>query len=168
MAKKRAKATAKGSPFGEASRVELLERHIQQFGDINAANAWRFVYEELLWFDKSTGLVHLYESDKVRPGRSSWYARSIAFTDRLCQLFAVDRSGLKNRIDRLFLACLERLVESQQVAGGDQGQAVVAVAEAGEEIGLAPEVVEEAKQAAKEVEREEDFVPYAELVADLT
>ena len=167
MAKKKTKAKAKGSPFGEASRVELLENHIQQFGDINAANAWRLVYEELLWFDKSTGLVHLYESDKVRSGRSSWYARSIAFTDRLCQLFEVDRDGLKSRIDRLFLACLERLVESQQAASG-QGEAIVAVAEVGEQIGLAPEVVEEAKEAAIEVERDEDFVPYAELVVEVT
>ena len=73
-AKPEARAIPKGSPFGEASRVELLESHLRQFGDINATNAWRFVYEELLWFDKSTGLVHLYESDKVRPGRSSWPA----------------------------------------------------------------------------------------------
>ena len=39
---------------------------------------------------------------------------------------------------------------------------------AGEEIGLAANVVEEAKEAAKEIEREEDFVPYAELVAEVT
>ena len=58
---------AKGSPFGEKSRAELLEQHLDAFGEINAGNAWKFVYEELLWFDRSTGLVHLYESDKVRP-----------------------------------------------------------------------------------------------------
>jgi len=124
-AKPEARAVPKASPFGEASRVELLESHLRQFGDINAANAWRFVYEELLWFDKSTGLVHLYESDKVRPGRSSWYARSIALTDRLCDLFGADRTGLKNRIDRLFLACLEGLVKSHQ-AGDGRSQAIAA------------------------------------------
>ena len=166
-AKPEARAIPKGSPFGEASRVELLESHLRQFGDINATNAWRFVYEELLWFDKSTGLVHLYESDKVRPGRSSWYARSIALTDRLCDLFGADRTGLKNRIDRLFLACLERLVESHQ-AGDGRSQAIAAVAETGEQTGLPPGVVEEAKEAAKHVQREDEFVPYAELLAEVT
>lgn len=165
MAKKKAKP--KGSPFGEASRVELLEQHLAAFGEINAADAWRFVYEELLWFDRSTGLVHLYESDKVRPGRSSWYARSVAFTDRLCQLYGVDRAGLKARLDRLFLACLERLVESQKPTAG-QARAVAAVAEAGDDLGLPAEVVGQAKEVASDVEEAADFVPYAELVAEVT
>ncbi|HLN29245.1 MAG TPA: hypothetical protein VK395_15965 [Gemmataceae bacterium] len=153
----------KGSPFGETSRVELLEQHLDAFGEINAANAWRFVYEELLWFDRSTGLVHLYESDKVRPGRSSWYARSITFTDRLAQLFDVDRAGLKHKIDRLFLACLERLVEGKaKLPGG--APIVAAVAEVGDELGIDPGVVEEAGQVAAS----EDFIPYAELLAEVT
>ena len=165
MAKKR--ASAKGSPFGEASRVELLESHLQEFGEITPATAWRFVYEELLWFDKSTGLVHLYESDKVRPGRSSWYARSQAFTDQLCALYGVDRFGLKARIDRLFLVCLERLVESQRPAPG-QGTTLAAVAEAGDQLGLAPRVADDAAKAAQEAAEAEDFVPYAELTAEVT
>ena len=166
MAKKKA-AKAKGSPFGERSRVELLEQHFAAFGEINPANAWRFVYEELLWFDRSTGLVHLYESDKVRLGRSSWYPRSIAFTDRLAQLFGVDHVGLKRRIDRLFLACLERLVESQKPRAG-QEQAIVAVAETGDQLGLPANVVEEAKEAAGEVKKSASIVPYSELVAEVT
>lgn len=60
----RKKSSAKDSPFGETSRVELLDQHFREFGSITPATAWRFVYEELLWFDRSTGLVHLYESDK--------------------------------------------------------------------------------------------------------
>jgi hypothetical protein len=160
MAKKK---KAKESPFGEESRVELLERHLNAFGEITAATAWKYVYEELLWFDRSTGLVHLYESDKVRPGRSSWYERSIAFTERLAQLFGVDRSGLKDRIDRLFLACLERLVESKtDTLGG--GQIIAAVAEVGQDIGVASGVIEE----ASEVARPDDFIPYADLLAEVT
>jgi hypothetical protein len=166
MAKKKA-AKTKGSPFGEPSRVELLEQHLAAFGEITPANAWRFVYEELLWFDRSTGLVHLYESDKVRLGRSSWFARSVAFTDRLAQLYGVDLIGLKDRIDRLFLACLERLVESQKPQAGQQ-QAIVAVAEAGDQLGLPANVVEAAKEAAGEVEESADIVPYSELVAEVT
>lgn len=163
MAKKRARAKAKGSPFGEASRVELLEQHLDAFGEINATRAWMFVYEELLWFDRSTGLVHLYESDKVRPGRSSWYARSIAFTDRLAHLYGVDRTGLKDRIDRLFLACLGRLVEAKPDAPGSD-QIIAAVAEVGGDLGLAPGVIAEAGEAAED----EDFIPYAELIAEVT
>jgi hypothetical protein len=162
MAKK--KSSAKDSPFGETSRVELLDQHLRAFGKINPATAWRFVYEELLWFDRSTGLVHLYECDKVRPGRSSWYNRSIVFTDRLCELYGVDRNELKQRIDRLFLACLERLVESRKPSK----PSLAAVAQGGEKIGLAPEVVEEAKEIAAESEAGEDFVPYAELAVEVT
>jgi hypothetical protein len=160
----RKKSSAKDSPFGETSRVELLEQHFQDFGSLTPATAWRFVYEELLWFDRSTGLVHLYESDKVRPGRSSWYNRSIVFTDRLCDIYGVGRDGLKHRIDRLFLACLQRLVESRKTSK----QNVAAVAKGGEDVGLPPEVVAEAKEITAEAEPGEDFVPYAELVAEVT
>lgn len=165
MAKKGEKGNPKASPFGEASRVQLLEEHFDQFGGVTAANAWRFVYEELLWFDKSTGLVHLYESDKVRPGRSSWYERSIAFTDQLCRLFQVDRTQLKRRIDRLFLACLERLVESQRTSRQEK-PTVGAIAEMGEEVGLRSEVVDEAQQAAST--GGDAFVPYTELITEVT
>jgi phosphoribosyl-ATP pyrophosphohydrolase len=164
MAKR--KSGAKESPFGEASRAELLDQHYRAFGKITPATAWRFVYEELLWFDKSTGLVHLYESDKVRPGRSSWYNRSIAFTDRLAQLYEVDRAGLKGRIDRLFLACLERMLESRKPAL-EQEQALVAVLKSDKQLGLASKVVEDAKEAIAEAEAKDDFVPYAELAAEV-
>jgi len=163
MAKR--KSAAQESPFGETSRVELLDQHFHSFGKITPATAWRFVYEELLWFDKSTALVHLYESDKVRPGRSSWYNRSIVFTDRLCQLYGVDRTGLKNRIDRLFLACLKRMVESKGPLA-PQGQTLVAVAKTGTEAGLAPTIVQKAKEAVEEAK--EALVPFAELVAEVT
>ena len=162
MAKKRAKA--KESPFGESSRVELIEQHLQAFGTITAKNAWKFVYEELLWFDKSTGLVHLYESDKAQPGRSSWYNRSIAFTNKLSELFNVDRPGLKARIDRLFLACLERMVQSQQEATEPKPKPGVEPVR-GSGVELAIDAVETAHQAA---EAAKDFAPYAELVAEVT
>jgi hypothetical protein len=161
MAKRQAKS--KESPFGESSRVELLEEHFRAFGKITPANAWRFVYEELLWFDKSTGLIHLYESDKVRPGRSSWYNRSIVFTDRLCAIFGVNRSGLRERIDRLFLACLKRMV-----LGEKNEAAIAAIADTGAQIGLPSNVVEEAQAEVKEASKEADFIPYAELAAEVT
>jgi hypothetical protein len=45
---------------------------------------------------------------------------------------------------------------------------IVAVAEAGEQLGLPANVVEEAKETTGEVEESADFVPYAELVAEVT
>ena len=87
---------------------------------------------------------------------------SIAFTERLAALLGVDRSGLKIRIDRLFLACLERLVESKPKS--PEAEAIVAaVAEAGDELGVPAGIVEEATHAAKS----EDFIPYAELLAEV-
>ena len=88
---------------------------------------------------------------------------SIAFTDRLAQLFGVDRPGLKHKIDRLFLACLERLVEGKAKLPGT-APIVAAVAEVGDELGINPGVVEEAGQVAAS----EDFIPYAELLAEVT
>jgi hypothetical protein len=75
------------TPFGQESRVRILTSHITQFGAITPASAWRFVYQELLWTDGSTGLAHLYESDKTQPGRS-WHARTRLFTDLLLQILA--------------------------------------------------------------------------------
>jgi hypothetical protein len=86
------------------------------------------------------------------------------FTDRLCKVYGVDRTGLKNRIDRLFLACLERLVESRKAAEEESA----AIAKAGEQLGLKGEVVKEAREEAAEDEAHQDFVPYAELIAEVT
>lgn len=159
----RKKASAKASPFGEASRVEILNEHFRAFGAVTPDTAWKFVYEELLWFDRSTGLLHLYESDKAQPGRSSWHQRSVTFTNRLCELYGVDRAGLKDRIDRLFLACLERLVARDQAAA----EQASAIASLGADIGLAEGVVAEAEKEAEAASAEADFVPYAEFVAEL-
>src|SRR5882672_10065105 len=127
---------AKGSPFGKESRVRLLKQHFDASGPFTAADAWRFVYEELLWIDGSTGLAHLYESDKAQPGRSLWYERSITFTNWLCEkLGTPTRTELKARIDRLFRACLEKLVESKKEAA-DARDVIQAVAEVGQETGL--------------------------------
>lgn len=64
--------------------------------------------------DGSTGLAHLYESDKAQPGRP-WYNRSVIFTDLLCSSFGgITRDQLRRRIDRLFRACLEELLSNRQ------------------------------------------------------
>lgn len=50
----------------------------------------------------------------------------------------------------------------------EQEQSFAAVAKSGEQLGLAPKVVREAIAAATEAEAEEDFRPYADLVAEVT
>lgn len=63
--------------------------------------------------DGSTGLAHLYESDKAQPGRP-WYDRSIIFTDLLCQHFGnITREQLGQEIDQLFRASLHELMETR-------------------------------------------------------
>jgi len=152
------------SPFGKDSRVKTLKKHLSEAGALTAATAWKFVYEELLWIDGSTGLAHLYESDKAQPGRSLWYPRSITFTSELIAGFGLrDRQELKARIDRLFRACLEKLVESKQRAA-DGEEVIQAVVEASEESGLPAELVEKVEEA---VPAESDaYVPDADLVTE--
>lgn len=110
---------ARSSPFGKESRVRILKQHFQQSGQVTAHAAWKFVYEELLWADGSTGLAHLYESDKAQPGRP-WYRRTALFTDLLCQRFGdITQEELKQRIDKLFRACLQKLIETAKLETGE-------------------------------------------------
>src|SRR5439155_10550205 len=150
---------AKASPFGKESRLRILKQHFKASGPFSAVDAWKFVYQELLWIDGSTGLAHLNESDKAQPGRSLWYDRSITFTNWLCErLGARDRTELKAKIDWLFRACLEKLVENKQGVP-DSEEVIQAVALAGEEGELPAELVAE----AEEVLEPEAYVPDADL-----
>lgn len=93
-------------PFGKEARIKLIREHLSAREPVTAATAWQFVYEELLWIDISTGLAHLYESDKAQPGRL-WFDRTVIFTDLLCEKFGnITRLELKQRIDRLFRAII--------------------------------------------------------------
>ena len=103
------------SPFGAAARGKLLRQHFNEAGSITPANAWMFIYRELLWIDGSTGLAHLYESDKAQPGHT-WYGRTTIFTDMICERFGhISHEELKEQIDKLFRACLEQLIKSKDV-----------------------------------------------------
>jgi hypothetical protein len=100
------------SPFGKEARVQILRAHFEQAAPVTPGTAWKFVYQELLWIDGSTGLAHLYESDKAQQGRR-WYRRSLVFTRMLCERFGnISTEELRQQIDRLFRACLEQLVKS--------------------------------------------------------
>lgn len=94
--------------FGAESRAQLLNEYFEKAGTITAANAWLHVYRLLLWTDRTTGLVHCYESDKTQPGRP-WYARSLAFHDWLAKSFECEPHELGGEIDWLFRRGTERL-----------------------------------------------------------
>lgn len=96
--------------FGSKSRLQLLQEYFARAGEITAANAWRHVYRLLLWTDRTTGLVHCYESDKAQPGRP-WYARSLAFHDWLSNEFGSGPHEIGGQIDWLFRRGTERLAE---------------------------------------------------------
>ena len=146
---------AKESPFGTESRLESLRSHLDETGPYEPATAWKFVYQELLWFDGSIGLAHLYEADKAQPGRSSWYDRSVRFTDRLQERFvASDRASLKAKLDRLFRDCLEKLLKAKEEAK-QKGEA------------LELEELEE-PEAGEGMGDVEAYVPDADLVAEFS
>lgn len=121
---------AHNTPFGKDSRVRILKKHLAELGTVTAQNAWQFIYQELLWIDGSTGLAHLYESDKAQPGRP-WYDRSVVFTDMLCDRFGgISRDDLRQQIDGLFRACLELLIKGDGTEEeADLAEALTALSE---------------------------------------
>lgn len=146
---------AKESPFGTESRLESLRAHLDETGPYDPATAWKFVYQELLWFDGSIGLAHLYEADKAQPGRSSWYDRTVRFTNKLQEHFgATDRPALKAMLDRLFRDCLEKLLLAKEEAK-----------QKGEALELEDLEESEAGEDAGDVEA---YVPDADLVAEFS
>lgn len=88
-------------PFGEASRVLMLERYFSQHPSVSPSTAWKHLYRLLLWIDQTTALAHCYESDKSQPGRH-WYGRSLAFHDWLCREFGCKPRELHREIDLMF------------------------------------------------------------------
>jgi hypothetical protein len=153
--RRRLRKKAKKSPFGTESRLESLRAHLDETGPYEPATAWKFVYQELLWFDGSIGLAHLYEADKAQPGRSSWYDRTVRFTDSLQERFvASDRTSLKAKLDRLFRDCLEKLLKAKEEAK-QKGEA------------LELEELEES-EGGEGMGDVEAYVPDADLVAEFS
>lgn len=146
----------KESPFGTESRMKSLRQHLDETGPYTTATAWQFVYRELLWFDGSNGMAHLYESDKAQPGRSQWYERTVRFTDKLQELLGADsRLTLKAQLDRLFKDCLDKLLRAKEEAKRKGVELDIEEIDAGEEGG-------------EPVGDVEAYVPDADLVAEFT
>lgn len=93
------------SPFGHATRMQVLERYFAQAGTVTAENAWQHVYRCLLWMNEGAGLAHIYNSNHMQPG-GNFHSRAVRFTAELCRLLGVTRAGLPAEIDFLFKGCV--------------------------------------------------------------
>ena len=101
-----ARSQGAGSPFGQATRMRVLEAYFARAGEVTAENAWEHVYRCLLWMNQGAGLAHIYDSNHMQPG-GNFHSRAIRFTDELCRLFGVTRAQLPAEIDHLFKGCVE-------------------------------------------------------------
>lgn len=95
-------------PFGQATRMRVLEEYLATAGELTAANAWEHVYKCLLWWNQAAGLAHIYDSNHMQPN-GGFHSRAVRFTDALCQEWGVTRRELPPLMDRLFRGCVEVL-----------------------------------------------------------
>lgn len=99
-AKPKESTTVKAA-FGAENRARLIDLYFQDHPSPVAAQAWRHVYQLLLWIDGSTGLAHCYESDKSQPGKH-WYPRTLAFHEWVAQQLRASPGALADSLDWLF------------------------------------------------------------------
>lgn len=98
--------------FGRAERQAFIRERLAAMPELSAAQAWRAVYQFLAWLDDHSGLLHIYDSHKVRSRSSLWFTRSRIATELLCQELRLDYARLREEIDLLFkefLKTAERL-----------------------------------------------------------
>jgi hypothetical protein len=93
------------SPFGQATRMRVLQSYLAQAGAVTAENAWQHVYRCLLWTNQGAGLAHIYDSNHMQPG-GNFHSRAVRFTEELCRLFGITRAELPAQIDYLFKGCV--------------------------------------------------------------
>jgi len=98
-------AVAVHSPFGQGTRMRVLEAYFESAGEVTAANAWEHVYRCLLWVDEAAALAHVYDSNHMQPG-GVFHSRAERFTDELCRHWGMSRRELSPRIDQLFQGCV--------------------------------------------------------------
>lgn len=111
------------SPFGQPTRMKVLERYFAGAGEVTAANAWEHVYRCMLWMNESAGLAHIYDSNHMQPG-GNFHAKAVRFTDALCARWGIERRELPTKIDVLFKGCVEEL--RRQEAEAHQREAAAA------------------------------------------
>ncbi len=105
---------ASDSPFGQATRMRVLEQYLARAGALTAENAWEHVYRCLLWMNLGAGLAHIYDSNHMQPD-GVFHGRAKRFTELLCTRWGIERGELAGRLDVLFKGCVAEL-NRQQVA----------------------------------------------------
>jgi hypothetical protein len=118
-------ASTAARAFGEENRARLLDEYFEGVSQLDPTDAWKHVYRLLLWIDRTTGLVHCYESDKCQPGRP-WYARSLAFHAWLAALTGVAADALGEHIDLLFRRATADLATAAAARRGQRDAAAAA------------------------------------------
>ena len=93
---------------GLDNRARLLARYCNGVDAVTSSNAWQHVCRLLLWIDRTTALAHCYESNKAQPGRI-WYARSLAFHERVSNALTLSPFHLGKQINWLFRNAVEDL-----------------------------------------------------------
>lgn len=94
--------------FGAGSRQRILQRYLDQAGEVTFDNAWKHIYRVLLWINPTISLAHCYESDKCQPHKA-WYPRSLAFHAWVADELGIPPSDLRQHIDVLFREALPKL-----------------------------------------------------------
>jgi len=93
------------TPFGQKTRMRVLEDYFSTAGEVTEANAWEHVYRCLLWMNLGAGLAHIYDSNHMQPG-GVFHSRAVRFTELLCDHWKISRNKLGGQIDHLFKGCV--------------------------------------------------------------
>jgi hypothetical protein len=108
---------AQETPFGQKTRMRVLEDYFAKAGEVTDANAWEHVYRCLLWMNLGAGLAHIYDSNHMQPG-GVFHGRAVRFTKLLCDHWNITRKELPAQIDYLFKGCVAEWKRRQgEVAG---------------------------------------------------
>ena len=132
---------AQDTPFGQATRMRVLEEYFALAGPVDGENAWEHVYRCLLWMNLGAGLAHIYDSNHMQP-TGVFHGRAVQFTDLLCAHWKIPRNELPGQIDHLFKGCVAELkrrnVRPEGVLDGETESELISAIEAilrGEGIG---------------------------------
>lgn len=107
---------AADTPFGQATRMRVLEEYFAQAATPTEADAWEHVYHCLLWMNLGAGLAHIYDSNHMQPG-GVFHGRAARFTELLCKHWQITRRELPERIDYLFKGCVAEWQRRRSEAG---------------------------------------------------
>lgn len=145
---------AADSPFGQRSRLRVLDSYFASAGELTASNAWMHVYKTLLWLDDRTHLAHIYDSNHMQPG-GNFYQRAIRFTNALSRRLGVLPRQLGGSIDYLFRESVREMLRLEDVGESALPSHVAELA-----------ALEEADEAGLELESSQLITDISELLLE--